>query len=71
MKDERLHNLYLHFQELPISRRILYTGTLLVLGPEFFFLRDLMRDINDIFHAPHYFALLIFKQPGIFKQIDF
>jgi hypothetical protein len=37
MKDERLHNLYLHFQELPISRRILYTGTLLVLGLGYLF----------------------------------
>jgi hypothetical protein len=32
MNDPPIHRLYLHFQELPISRRVLYTGVLLVLG---------------------------------------
>jgi hypothetical protein len=32
MNDRPIHNLYLHFQELPMSMRVLYTGTLLVLG---------------------------------------
>jgi hypothetical protein len=37
MNDRPIHNLYLHFQELPISRRILYTGALLVLGMGYLF----------------------------------
>jgi hypothetical protein len=32
-----IHHLYLHFQELPISRRVLYTGALLVLGLGYIF----------------------------------
>ncbi len=32
-----IHHLYLHFQELPISRRVLYTGVLLVLGMGYLF----------------------------------
>jgi len=32
-----IHHLYLHFQELPISRRVLYTGVLLVLGMGYMF----------------------------------
>ena len=32
-----IHHLYLHFQELPISRRVLYTGVLLVLGLGYIF----------------------------------
>jgi len=35
--DQPIHHLYLHFQELPISRRILYTGALLVLGLGYMF----------------------------------
>lgn len=37
MNEQRIHRLYLHFQELPISRRVLYTGTLLVLGMGYLF----------------------------------
>ncbi len=37
MNDRPIHNLYLHFQELPISRRVLYTGSLLVLGMGYLF----------------------------------
>ena len=37
MNDRPIHNLYLHFQELPISRRVLYTGALLVLGMGYLF----------------------------------
>jgi hypothetical protein len=32
-----IHRLYLHFQELPISRRVMYTGVLLVLGLAYMF----------------------------------
>lgn len=32
MKDQPVHRLYLHFQELPWSMRVLYTAALLVLG---------------------------------------
>lgn len=32
-----VHHLYLHFQELPYSRRVLYTGVLLVLGMGYLF----------------------------------
>ncbi len=37
MNEQPIHRLYLHFQELPISRRVLYTGTLLVLGMGYLF----------------------------------
>lgn len=37
MNDQPQHNLYLHFQELPISRRVLYTAVLLVLGMGYLF----------------------------------
>lgn len=37
MNDRPIHNLYLHFQELPISRRVLYTGALMVLGMGYLF----------------------------------
>ena len=32
-----IHRLYLHFQELPVSRRVLYTGVLLILGMGYLF----------------------------------
>jgi hypothetical protein len=35
--DRPIHRLYLHFQELPVSLRVLYTATLLVLGMGYFF----------------------------------
>ena len=35
--SQPIHRLYLHFQELPISRRVLYTGVLLVLGMGYLF----------------------------------
>jgi hypothetical protein len=35
--QQQIHHLYLHFQELPISRRVLYTGVLLVLGLAYLF----------------------------------
>ena len=37
MNEQPIHHLYLHFQELPISRRVLYTGVLLVLGLGYLF----------------------------------
>jgi len=37
MTNPPIHHLYLHFQELPISRRVLYTGALLVLGLGYIF----------------------------------
>lgn len=37
MNEQPIHHLYLHFQELPISRRVLYTGVLLVLGMGYLF----------------------------------
>jgi hypothetical protein len=37
MTDVRLHRLYLHFSELPLSIRVLYTATLLVLGLGYLF----------------------------------
>ncbi len=37
MNDQPIHHLYLHFQELPMSRRTLYTGVLLVLGMGYLF----------------------------------
>lgn len=33
----RLHRLYRHFQELPLSMRVLFTGTLLVIGMGYLF----------------------------------
>jgi hypothetical protein len=37
MNDRRLHRLYRHFQELPISMRVLFTGTLLAIGMGYMF----------------------------------
>jgi hypothetical protein len=37
MTDRRLHRLYRHFQELPLSMRTLFTGTLLVIGMGYMF----------------------------------
>jgi hypothetical protein len=37
MNEQPIHHLYLHFQELPLSRRVLYTGVLLVLGMGYLF----------------------------------
>lgn len=37
MKDQPVHRLYLHFQELPWSMRVLYTAALLVLGLGYLF----------------------------------
>jgi hypothetical protein len=37
MNDQPIHHLYLHFQELPMSMRVLYTGALLVLGLGYMF----------------------------------
>jgi hypothetical protein len=37
MNEQAIHHLYLHFQELPISRRVLYTAVLLVLGLGYLF----------------------------------
>ena len=37
MTDRRLHRLYRHFQELPLSMRSLFTGTLLVIGLGYMF----------------------------------
>jgi len=37
MTDTPIHRLYRHFQELPISMRVLFTGTLLVLGLGYLF----------------------------------
>ncbi|MDH3645929.1 MAG: hypothetical protein OER80_04065 [Gammaproteobacteria bacterium] len=37
MTDRPIHRMYLHFQELPLSRRFLYTGTLLVLAAGYAF----------------------------------
>lgn len=37
MSDRRLHRLYRHFQELPMSMRTLFTGTLLVIGMGYMF----------------------------------
>ncbi|MFQ5938030.1 MAG: hypothetical protein ACE5LB_16640 [Acidiferrobacterales bacterium] len=35
--DRPIHRLHLHFQELPVSLRVLYTATLIVLGMGYFF----------------------------------
>ncbi len=37
INKQPIHHLYLHFQELPMSRRVLYTGALLVLGLGYMF----------------------------------
>lgn len=37
MNDHAFHRLYRHFQELPISMRVLFTGALLVLGLGYMF----------------------------------
>jgi hypothetical protein len=37
MSDRRVHRLYRHFQELPISMRVLFTGTLLAIGMGYMF----------------------------------
>lgn len=37
MKDHSFHRLYRHFQELPLSMRVLFTGALLVLGLGYLF----------------------------------
>lgn len=37
MIDHRLHRLYRHFQELPLSMRTLFTGALLVIGMGYLF----------------------------------
>jgi hypothetical protein len=37
MKDQPIHRLYRHFQELPVSMRVLFTGTLLAIGMGYLF----------------------------------
>ncbi len=37
MSDQPIHRLYRHFQELPVSMRVLFTGTLLALGMGYMF----------------------------------
>jgi hypothetical protein len=37
MNDQAIHRLYRHFQELPISMRVLFTGTLLAIGMGYMF----------------------------------
>ena len=37
MNERRLHRLYRHFQELPLSMRTLFTGTLIVIGMGYLF----------------------------------
>lgn len=37
MSAQRLHRLYRHFQELPLSMRVLFTGTLLAIGMGYMF----------------------------------
>jgi hypothetical protein len=37
MSDHRIHRLYRHFQELPMSMRVLFTGTLLAIGMGYMF----------------------------------
>jgi len=37
MKDQPIHRLYRHFQELPFSMRVLFTGTLLAIGMGYLF----------------------------------
>ncbi len=37
MSEQPLHRHYLHYSELPVSQRVLYTATLLILGLAYFF----------------------------------
>ena len=37
MTDQPLHRLYLHYRELPMSLRVLYTGALIILGMGYMF----------------------------------
>ena len=37
MNDRPIHRLYRHFQELPVSMRVLFTGTLLAIGMGYLF----------------------------------
>jgi hypothetical protein len=37
MSDQPIHRLYRHFKELPVSMRVLFTGTLLVIGMGYLF----------------------------------
>ena len=37
MSDQAIHHLYRHFQELPVSMRVLFTGTLLAIGMGYMF----------------------------------
>jgi hypothetical protein len=37
MNDQPIHRLYRHFQELPVSMRVLFTGTLLAIGMGYMF----------------------------------
>ncbi len=37
MSDKPIHRLYRHFQELPVSMRVMFTGTLLALGMGYMF----------------------------------
>ena len=37
MNEQRIHRLYRHFKEIPISMRVLFTGTLLVIGLGYLF----------------------------------
>ena len=37
MNDHAVHRLYRHFQELPVSMRVLFSGALLVLGLGYLF----------------------------------
>ncbi len=37
MNAKRIHRLYRHFQELPVSMRVLFTGTLLAIGMGYLF----------------------------------
>lgn len=37
MSDKPIHRLYRHFQELPVSMRVLFTGTLLAIGMGYLF----------------------------------
>ena len=37
MSDQPIHRLYRHFQELPVSMRVLFTGTLLAIGMGYMF----------------------------------
>lgn len=37
MSDRPIHRLYRHFQELPVSMRVLFTGTLLAIGMGYMF----------------------------------